>query len=287
MEQQKQILYDYQLFCLQTGRRCFPSGDFSSVSGDPYRGPSGRIPSVFQNNTAMSKENKSIFLVDYIMKHWNKKDIDDAVRNANKEILKLRKLLDDKKILYDFQLLSLQTGNSGFPTTTDLIVRSGQIPPYNPSMSNELIAEYISDYIIRNWNESDIQRAVNDAQNAISVLERENNRRKNTLQIQSEQLRKKQNEQISKYGRIINPEEEAKVEHSKRTLGYDVNNPNEVKYRKMRNEQSMAQQKEYNRQKRERMTPMERWKSEKGGKRKGRKTHKKRTRKNKSRKFRK
>lgn len=76
-----------------------------------------------------------------------------------------------KQILYDFQLLSLQNGKPGFSTTTDMIVRSGQIPPYNPSMSNEQIAEYISDYIIKNWNQSDIQKAVNDVQNAIPGLE--------------------------------------------------------------------------------------------------------------------
>lgn len=76
----------------------------------------------------------------------------------------------NKEILYEFQLLSLKLGRSGFSTTTDLIIRSGQIPPYNPSMSNEQIANYISDYITKNWNEKDIQKAVNDAQNAIPVL---------------------------------------------------------------------------------------------------------------------
>jgi hypothetical protein len=79
---------------------------------------------------------------------------------------------EQKQILYDFQLLSLEIGRPGFSTTTDLLVRSGQIPPYNSSMSNEQIAKYISEYIVNNWNKSDVDRAVRDANSAIPGLRR-------------------------------------------------------------------------------------------------------------------
>ena len=107
-----------------------------------------------------------------------------------------------KQILYDFQFLSLEIGRSGFSTTTDLIVQSGQIPPYNPSMSNEQIATYVSDYIVKNWNQSDIQKAVNDAQNAIPVLRPkydekiEKQRIQYEMQREEEMRRKLQDERL-------------------------------------------------------------------------------------------
>jgi len=103
-----------------------------------------------------------------------------------------------KQMLYDFQLLSLQNGKPGFSTTTDLYVRSGQIPPYNSSMSNEQIANYVSDYIVKNWNQMDIQRAVNDAQNAIPSLQRQyepiKNRKHTEFQSSQQKTEYKQRE---------------------------------------------------------------------------------------------
>ena len=83
---------------------------------------------------------------------------------------------EQKSILYEFQLLHLETGGGGFSTTTDLLVRSGQIPTpfnninYRQDMSNEQIAKYISEYIIKNWNKFDIDRAVRESNSALPGL---------------------------------------------------------------------------------------------------------------------
>ena len=184
---------------------------------------------------------------------------------------------EQKRILYEFQLLSLETGRGGFSTTTDLLVRSGQIPPYNSSMSNELIAKYISEYIVNNWDKTDVDRAVRDATNALPTLNELKRTQQEKQKIKEQQIKKYRNQQIIKGE--IQPTTASERELKKSAVDYNI----------MRREQTTNLNSWYahnERKKQRNLTPMERWKLEKGGKRRKR-TNKKRTRKNKSRKLRK
>jgi hypothetical protein len=79
----------------------------------------------------------------------------------------------EKQILYDYQLLSLENRNPTFPITTGIIVRSGEIPDFRSGQSNETIANNVSNHIITYWNKTDKERAIKKAQNGISVLRRD------------------------------------------------------------------------------------------------------------------
>ena len=122
-----------------------------------------------------------------------------------------------KQILYDYQLLSLETGGRGFSTTTDVYVRSGQIRPYNQSMPKERIAEYISDYIMNNWNQKDIQKAVIDSQNAIPFL-----RRKCEEKQEQERIKKALYEYLLLIENVKSVKNERQGKHIDETFGFPM-----------------------------------------------------------------